>query len=280
MQNFAIAGGVLNGDPEVWISEPAIASIAVQASGGVMHGLSLKGNAQVAIAAGMTLSLRAKISGGASISMQGVGTLIRGASLQGGAAINVGAFGGFTRWVMLGGLAPIELFAEGDVVVVESVSATFTVQVRASGDIHVARGRKLEGLAQIELKPSLSAWSVRATPLSGHAAIEVASIGYGALRIMSPPGIATIELAAHGAARLGAKVPLEGSAVVELYARGDLGKFRYVFLEGSATIEVQALAEKIGVPAFPDHYVEAPNIRTLRLTEETRRFIVPAERRL
>lgn len=65
-----------------------------------------------------------------------------------------------------------------------------------------------------------------------------------------------------------------------LYARGDLGKFRYVFLEGAATLELAAWAEKIGKPAFPDHYVEAPKIRMLRVNSETRRFTVPAERRL
>ena len=279
MQNFAIAGGVLNGDPEVWIEE-AVASLSLQAAGDVMRGHMLAGDAQMAMQASLPLSLHARITGGASMSMAASGSLIRGATLAGDAVMQMGAAGDFTRWVMLEGLAPVEFYAEGDIKVVESVSATFSMELRATGDIRVARSHQLEGSATIELDAGLKAWSVPATPLSGRAVMEFASIGYGALRIMSPPGVATLELAAHGAARLGAKVPLEGSAVMGLYARGDLGKFRYVFLEGTATMELAAWAEKIGRPAFPDHYVEAPKIRTLRLTEETRRFTVPAERRL
>lgn len=279
MQNFAIAGGALNGDPQVWIDE-AVASIALQADGDVMRGHLLAGDAQMAMAAELPMAIQAKVAGDASMSMAASGSLIRGATVAGDAVLQVAASGGFTRWVMLEGLAPIELDVDGDVIVVEGISATFTVELRASGDLRVASTHQLEGAAQIETRADLKAWSVPATRLGGYAQIEVASIGYGALVIQSPPGAAMIELQAHGAARLGAKVPLEGDAVMELYARGDLSKFRYVWLEGSAAIEVQAFAEKIGVPTIPDHYVEAPKIRTLRLTEEQRRFTVPAERRL
>lgn len=279
MQNFALAGGTLNGDPEVWIDD-AVASIAVQAAGGIMRGLNLAGGAQMAMGASLQPSLRLSLAGDADMSMAASGSLARGTTLIGSAGVQVAASGDFTRRVMLEGLAPVEVYAAGDVVVVEGISATFTIELRAEGDIRVAQSHRLEGVAQIEFDAGLKAWSVPATQLCGRAIMEVASIGYGALVIQSPPGAAQIRLAAQGAARLGAKVPLEGAAVMELYARGELGHFRYVWLEGSAAIELQAWAEKIGVPAFPGHYVEAPKIRTLRLTEETRRFIVPAERRL
>lgn len=279
MQNFALAGGVLNGDPEVWIDE-AVAGIAVQAAGEIMQGLTLKGGAQVVVGASLPPSLHLALSGGASMSMAASGSLVRGTTIIGNAAVQVAAAGDAVRWAMLEGLAPVEVYAEGDIVVVEGISATFTIEMRAEGDIRVAQSHRLEGVAHIELDAGLKAWSVPATQLCGRTIMEVASIGYGALVIQSPPGAAQIRMAAQGAARLGAKVPLEGSAVMELYARGELGHFRYVWLEGSAAIELQAWAEKIGVPAFPDYYVEAPKIRLLRVNEETRRFSVPAERRL
>lgn len=279
MQNFAIDGGVLNGDPEVWIDE-AIASIEIQAAGDVMRGHMLAGSAQMLMQADLPLSLHARISGFANMSMAASGSLVRGATLNGGASLQVGASGDFTRWVMLEGLAPVEIYADGEINVVESVSATFSIELRAGGDIRVARSHQLKGTAQIETRADLKAWSVPATHLAGYAVMEFASIGHGALVIQSPPGVATIELQAHGSARLGAKVPLDGAASIEIYARGDLGKFRYVWLEGSAAIEVQAWTEKTGKPVIPGYYVEAPKMRTLRLTEETRRFTVPAERRL
>src|SRR5690554_1999422 len=279
MQNFALAGGVLNGDPEVWIDD-AVAGIAVQAAGEIMQGLTLKGGAQVVVGASLPPSLRLALSGGASMSMAASGSLVRGTTIIGNAAVQVGASGDFTRWAMLEGLAPVEVYAEGDIIVVESISATFTIEIHAEGDIRVAQSQRLEGHAPIELRGDLKAWSVPATQLCGRAIVEVASIGQGALVIQSPEGAAQIQIGAHGAARLCAKLPLEGSAVIETFARGELGRRHYVFLEGQAAIELLAWAEKTGIPLIPDHYVAAPGIRTLRLTEELRRFIVPAERRL
>lgn len=279
MQNFAIAGGVINGDPKVWIGD-ALARVEVSAAGDGMRGAVAGGAAQVELSADLPLAMRTKLSGAASIAMSGQGGLLRGAALIGNAAVRMDASGDFTRWAMLEGLAPIEVDAEGDILVVEGIGATFTMQVGASGDIHVARSRGIEGHARISASASLAAWSAPATPLEGLAPIEVAGIGRGALRIMSPPGMAAMSVLAYGDMRMGAKVPLAGSAVVELYARGEAGKFRYVFLDGLAAVEIAAHAEKVGVPSFPGYYIEVPASRALRVNAEMRRFIVPAERRV
>lgn len=259
MQNFAINGGALNGDPEVWIEE-AVASLSLQAAGDGMRGAMFEGSAAVELDADCDLLVWALLEGQASVELDATGEGL--------------------RWVMVEGQTPIEFAADGDIVVVEGISASFAVELRLAGDIAVAQAANLDGGSAIRLSASGSVGSAKTALLSGVAPLVFAGRGHGALVIDSPPGAAAIKLLAQGASRVGAKMPLEGTAVVALYARGGLGKFRYVFLEGAAAFEILAMAEKIGVPAIPGYYVEAPKIRTLRLTKEPRRFTVPAERRL
>lgn len=230
MQNFAIDGGALNGDPLVWIDDAA-ASIVIQAGGEVMHGHMLSGGAQVALSGSLPLALHARFAGAASMALQASGGLARGTTLSGSASLLAASSGDFTRWAMLDGTAPVEFDVTGDLQVVPAVSAAFTLEVRASGDIRVAGSQLLEGVAPVELRPSLSAWSVRATHLDGHAPLQIAGIGRGILRVALPEGLAIIAMSGQGEARLGGKLALEGSAGIGFYARGDIDWFRYVFIE-------------------------------------------------
>ncbi len=126
----------------------------------------------------------------------------------------------------------------------------------------------------------LQGYKVRATELSGMAAVEFAGIGYGNLIVTSPPGTAMLELKAEGDARFGARLSLEGSVTIGLYARGYLESWHYVYAEGAAAIDITARAEVHGIPTIPGYYIEAPAMRALRVSEEARRFTVPAERRI
>lgn len=279
MQNFAINGGSLNGDPEVWIDDSS-ASVVVQAAGGVMLGRSLIGSAPVALSTSMALSFQAKLSGSAGVRLTAAGVLTNGLSLVGNAPIQIKTTGNFLRWVMLQGVTPTTIVLDGDIAVVPSISATFTLVLGADLDLHVATGQKIAGYAPVVLSSRFQAYSVPATRLVGQAVVQLAGIGRGNLRIAAPPGSAAIRLNADGAARFGAKLSLEGSATIGLYARGYLESWHYVFAEGSASIEILARAEKHGAPNIPGYYIEAPAMRALRVAEEARRFTVPAERRV
>lgn len=279
MQNFAINGGLLNGDPEVWIDDTSL-SVAVQAAGGVMLGRALTGTAQVVASTSLPLALMAKLQGSASAQLFAGGSLTYGVSLVGATLVQVKSTGDLLRWGMIVGAAPTVVSAEGDIAVVPAISASFDVIFGADLDLHVGTGHKIEGVAPVVLLPKFQAYSVPATLLSGLAPIQAAGIGRGNLVIASPPGAAPITFKAHGAARFGAKLSLEGSAAIQLYARGYAESWHYVFAEASASIEILARAEKHGIPIIPGYYVEAPVMRAMRVSEEARRFTVPAERRL
>ena len=279
MQNFAINGGLLNGDPEVWFDDSS-ASVVVQAAGVGMRGIVLSGAAPVALGASLPLAFMAKLSGSAGVRLLSSGVLTNGLSLVGSAPVQVKTTGDFIRWVMIEGVTPTVIDLSGDIAVVPSISATFTMTMSAALDLHVAAGRKLEGMLPVVLASSFQAYSVPATLLSGHASVQLNGIGRGNLVIASPPGAAAIQFTCAGDARLGAKLSLEGSAVIETYARGYLESWHYVYAEGSASIAVAARAEKHGIPIIPGYYVEAPVMRALRVGEEARRFTVPAERRV
>lgn len=279
MQNFAINGGSLNGDPEVWIDD-SFANVVVQATGGVMLGRSLIGSASVVLSTNLSLAFQAKLSGAAGINIASSGVLTYGLSLAGTAPVHIGFSGYGLRWVMLEGFTPTAVDLSGDIAVVPSISATFTLVLAAALDLKVASSQKIEGYMPVVLSSSFQAYSVKATLLTGRAAVQLAGIGKGNLRIASPPGSAAVRLKADGAARFGAKLSLEGSAVIQMYARGYLKSWHYVYAGGSASIRVSARAEKHGTPNIPGYYIEAPVMRALRVAEEARRFTVPAERRV
>lgn len=279
MQNFAINGGSLNGDPEVWI-DASSASVVVQAAGDGMRGIVLSGAAPVSVGGSLSLALLAKLSGAAGISVTTSGVLTYGVSLVGAAPVRIGFSGYGLRWVMIEGTTPTVVDLSGDIAVVPGISATFTLVISAGLDLHVATSRKIEGYMPVALSASFQAYSVPATLLTGQASVQLAGIGKGNLFMASPPGSAAIRLSADGAARLGAKLSLEGSAIIETYARGYLESWHYVYAEGSASIDIQARAEKHGTPNIPGYYIEAPAMRALRVAEEARRFTVPAERRV
>lgn len=278
MQKFAINGGLLNGDPEVWI-DAATASVSVQAAGVGMRGSLLNGAAQVRVGAVLALAYMAKLSGSAGVRFSAVGQITYGRMLAGDAKVQVKLAGNFTRWAMLEGLAPTEVIAEGDIGVSASIGATFSVVLRAGMAPNIASSRKLEGFMPIFVKAGFQAYSVPATQLAGKALVQLAAIGRGNLFIASPPGFAAIRFNASADSRFGAKLSIEGAAVVETFARGDLKSWHYVYAEGAATVSLLARAEIHGTPIIPGFYVEAPVMRALRVSEDNRRFTVPAERR-
>lgn len=316
MQNFAINGGLLNGDPEVWI-EDSFANVVVQAAGGVMLGRSLIGTAPVRVSSSLSLSYLAKLSGTAPVRVTANGILANGLSLIGAANVQIKTTGDFLRWVMIQGYTPTAVDLSGDIAVVPAISATFTLVTSAGLDLKVAEGIDVSGYAPVVVSSRFQAYSVPATRLSGLAAVQYAGIGtlnritkigndfsaeinaaafsgylgaevdgmaLGAIGLnddglvrMTYPGP---RIGLSGDARLGAKIQLEGSTGIELYARGSLDQWHYVYAGGSASIAVMAKAERHGTPNIPAYYVEAPAIRALRVSEEHRRFIVPAERRV
>lgn len=279
MQNFAINGGTLNGDPEVWIDDASLA-VALQADGVVMLGLTLDGSAQVVAAADLSLAFQAKLEGLAGVVLDAAGQLTYGVSLVGASPVVVSTSGDVVRWGMIQGEAATVLAADGDLQIVPPVSATFDIVAGGDLDLRAATGHQGEGFAPIVMAADLQAYVTPATILSGIASIEAAGLGQGNLVIASPPGEAGIVFAADGAARYGAKLSLEGDAVLELYSRGCLDVWHYVYADGEAAIQLMAMAASHGMPIIPSQYVAAPIARALRVGEEPRRFIVPAERRL
>lgn len=279
MQNFAINGGLLNGDPEVW-SDSATASVVLQSSGDGMRGLVVSGDAQVVVASSLSLALMAKLSGTAGITVSTSGVLTNGLSLVGSSQVRLSTSGDFMRWVMIQGVTPTVVDLSGDIQVVPAISATFSIVFGADLDLKVSTGQHLEGYLPVVLSANLDAHIARSRQLTGLMPVQLAGIGYGRLQMTSPPGTAAVRLMGAGEARFGAKLALEGKASIGLYARGYLDSWHYVYAGGDFKIGILARAEKHGTPNIPGYYVEAPAIRALRVGEEGRRFTVPAERRV
>lgn len=269
----------MNGGPEVWM-DSAMAGLSVHAGGDVMQGLSLVGTADMELDAGLPLSLWAGLAGDAGVEILGDGSVIRGATIAGDAPILTMGSGAFTRWAMLSGGSPIEVDAVGDVVVVGSPRAIFDIEVRGSADLRVADGLALAGDAAARLSGLMVPRQARTSHITGKAGIDIVSAGRASLLAVLAGGVASIRIASHGAVRYGGKAYAQGTASISLQTRGSATMTSHVFAEGSASIQFTAHAERAGVPAIPDQYVEAPRMRSLFVSAENRRMTVPAERRL
>lgn len=277
MQNFAINGGTLNGDPEVWIDDSS-ASVVFQAAGDGMRGAMGAGTAQCSIVSSGALALQAKLEGGASVTWAASGSITYGVSLVGSAPFQVNASLQGVRWAMLEGQAPTEFYADGDVQVVPAISATFVMTLASDLDLHVATGHHGEGITPIVFQSSFDAIVAKGARLEGYAPIVTAGIGYPALTITSPAGEGSIQFTSAGDARIGSKIGLEGVADLSLFAVADLGVLHYVYAEGSASIHVAVKAETHGVPSIPSDYFPAPSGRYFYVMGERRHFIVPKDR--
>jgi len=279
VQNFAINGGALNGDSEVWLDEAATAAVVLQSNGELAQGLGLEGTAQAVVYADGALAFWASLTGQASVVLDGSGQVQRGGMLGGDAKIQLAASGDFTRWVMIEGDSPVELFGDGDIQVAPSVRATFSVIISAACDLRVGVGRKIEGYMPIELRGDLRGYHVKSTQLEGYANIELAALGHTALRIMSPPGVATIQLSGAGGIRFGEKIGLEGYAAIDFYSRSAVEVLHYVYAEGVATIEIASSAAVAGKPKIPAEYEPAPASRIISIGRETRERSLSREHR-
>lgn len=279
MQNFAINGGSVNGDPQVLIDD-SLLSLVVQAAGEGMRGIVVSGAAPVALSSSLGLAYMAKLSGQAGVTLSTGGVLTNGLSLVGAAKVQLKAAGDFLRWVMIEGVTPTTLELSGDISVVPAVSATFTMVMSADLELHIAAGRRLEGFMPVALRSTFQAYSVKGTPLSGLAQVQMAGIGAGNLKIALPPGSAQIQLNASGDSRMGQMLQLEGYVAIDTHVRGSLESWHYVYAGGTASIGIGVRSERHGTPSIPSTYIEAPDTRALRVTEENRRFTVPAERRI
>lgn len=278
MQRFALNGGMLNGDSNVFAR--ATAPIVVSATGQGMRGPTLSGKAPIVLAAQGVMQLRVSLTGKAPIQWGMAGSLIYGRTLSGQASVVLAAQGDFIRWAMLESSSSLVIEAEGDIVAVPAISATFTIEVDSQLDLHVARGEQIVSLAQIRLQARNRAQVARSIRLGGLARIEADAIGILNMRMQSPPARAVIEWRSGADTRVGHRQDIAGRADFRIHAYGAIRSFTYVHLAGNAAIEVLARTADAGLPAFPSRYHPAPHERTLRVMPEPRLFIVPQERRL
>lgn len=282
MNSAVLNLAALDDSNEVW-SWYGNSSMAVQASGAIQFGLTLSGSASVQmVAAGGAVLYATPSFTPAGIALTASGVLTYGATGAGQATLKVSSDGDGTRWALGQSASQILFQAAGDAQVVTPIASSFVVVVSTSIDPRVTQAIPGEGASSIVLSASLEPHIAKAGWLASDSTkFELATIATPYLVVDSPAGNAALRLLADGDARFGGKVQLEPMpAELGLFASGELGYQHYVYASGEAQITVESAAARHGIPQIPSNYIAAPGIRMLRVDNEQRRFIVPAERRL
>lgn len=279
MNLFAVNAAEVNGSIEVW-SWYGDAALSVDAEGELSIGLTMSGDAQVVTAGELEPSLRLIPNLVASqIQVASAGEAIYGRSIEGAASISLSATGDGTRWTFGESAADIVFALTGDATVVQPAAGSFSVVVSSTMDGTVSTVRLIEGSVQIEVRSEFAPRFARPQYLVADTSIVLASIACPHLVIDAPEAEASIQAAAEGDARLGAKLYLDGMASFEIAARGEIGSLHYVRGEGDAQVVITASMSQAGKPQLPTDYVEAPRARTFVIPRDTRALSVERENR-
>jgi hypothetical protein len=269
----------LNGSIEIW-SDDGSADLVLQADGELAIGLGLQGTADIVATTALIPSLQLITSGSASVVLTLDGEALYGRAAIGSATVTITADGDGTRWTFGESAMAVAWSFDGEGQVVPPISSSFDVVWSAELDAVVAVVQQGVGDLSLVLTAGLDEKVAKSVGLAGEAQLIMGMAASAYAIIQAPSGQASFVFDASGSARFGEKVYGEGAAAIETSVRGDLESRHYVYAEGSVDLAILLVAEKHGIPTIPGYYVEAPVMRALRVTEEARRFTVPAERRI
>lgn len=281
MQNFAVDGGTLNGDPEVW-ADNSLAVVRSAASGAVVRGAMIAGRAPVTAWAWISVSALAKLAGAAAVRAAATGAMTYGVAIGSTPKVSVKASADVLRWGMVEGLGQIQYKVTGSIAPVSPGSATFSLQVRTALELKIAPGRQLESYSSVRFRADVYPDVKTPVGIGGTATIRAATLmSLGAMLVL-PPGTAAMRFMGRGDSRIADKIDLDGrAAMASFYARGELDVWHHVHAgEMYAVVKINARANAHGKPTIPTLYAEAPSDRFMRVGPESRLFVVPAERRL
>jgi hypothetical protein len=282
MNRFALDGGVLNGDPQVLMGDEVVA-LALGLDGSIANGIVGQGAFPLHLDTLGDLNMLAALEGTATIDSAASGVLMIGVTLIGQSDTVLTLQGDLIRWGMIVGQADVVVGLDGDIVVVPPISATFTVQLEGVLDLHIAKGQQIIGTLPVVLDGVLDGWvghglEIESPP--GNIQIEVGQWGTANLIAQSAPAEFPTVLRLDGAGRLGAHPELSGYLPLSTHVQCELTVWHYVYASGELSIQLKLVDNAYGLPALPpDHYIEAPSIRILRVGAEHRGFLVPPDRR-
>jgi hypothetical protein len=281
MQNFALDGGALNGDPQVW-ADNSLLVVRTAASGAVVRGANVAGTASLRITTGTTANAIAQLAGDAVVRAAASGAMTYGVAIGSAPKVSLKATANVLRWGMITGDAQMQYKVTGSIAPVSPGSATFSVQMRSLLDLKVSAGRQLESYSAVRFMLNMNPDVKTPVGIAGLAQMRAATLMDLNALLMLPPGQATMQFMGLADSRIADKIDLYGrAAMASFYARGELDVWHHVHAgEMYATVKVSARANAHGKPTIPTLYAEAPSDRFMRVGPEARLFVVPAERRL
>ena len=262
MNDFAIDGGELNGQPEVWLITESPAPLSLSLSGGVNKARFIQSVAATNVASSFNANLRIglKSATGYRISLSALLPPSVRKYLSSSAVKRVESSGGVLRHAKIGGLSGFDVDA----------------QAKAG----VSHSRQLDGKqARVYLSGQSFERVTKATMLESLVQQWLHSLGGLRRDSYSSAGTAIIQISGAGELRDGAKINLEGEAsvFVEVYSRGILGGLRYRYLESDAAMQIISSWSPVGHPVPPDVYIPAQQERVLFVDRDDRVIVVPTE---
>jgi hypothetical protein len=282
MNDFALDGGELNGQPEVWLITESPAAVSLSLSGGVNKARFVEALASVNLASSFKSAIRVGIGSadgyGITLSAWLPPSVRKG--IASASAARVDASAALLRQAMAGGLSSVSIDLDGDIKVFGDPRCLLQLKLASHADARVSHARHIKcRQAMICLSSESFERVTPATMLESRVQHWLHSFGRIRRDSYSSTGKAEIKISGDGEARKGAKVNIEGSAsvFVEVYSRGVLGGIRYRYLSAEAAMQILIAWNPVGHPVQPDVYIPAQEERLLFVDRDDRVISVPSE---
>lgn len=280
MDDFALNGAAINGQPNEWITLEGSAVFAFDAVLEGIRGAGMVANWPITLDG--TAAMSAGIIGIGTVGMQLDGELQPSllTKITGSMPISIDGQMLAALRVALAGALGISPEFNLDIVRWALGQGSIDVEFGLTGEGRTVAQIQIEGVCGIVLEPlTLDGRRTPAHRPDMPMSISLEMGGPAWLK-MQAAGNAQFASLIEGIGRIGGKVGLQGAIEIEMAARGDMRRYALVPIEGVSDVQFALVSELAGRPEIPAQYVPAPTSRRFNVARESRERMLVNERSL
>ncbi len=274
MNDFALNGAEIDGEPRIWLEDDCFAVFSLSGAGSSLFATPLGGISSVTLSPVWPPQIRKQFAGDAVVAFTGGLPLSLGYSVVGNAPTALIASGEVLRKAMAASNASVVMDSTFTATVFTPPKADFFMQLQGSAELSVSRAVFGEYLEPLVICETDSAYQYDFATHHAEGLMSVRMNAEAKLNVWmySPSADGVISTRSQGEGTTGKKIALESDSVTSnLFVKGDVIRIYYVQIGGDASITLQNKMESFCRIAT---MTKSPNSRTLFVSKQDRTLTV------
>lgn len=275
MNDFTLNGAEIDGEPRIWLEDDCFATFNLTGNGSALFATPLGGLSSVVISPVLPPQIRKFFTGDAQVALAGGLPLSLGYSLIGNGQSALSVSGELLRKAMASGnTASVIMQSDFTATVFTPPKADFFIQMQGSADLLIAKpvfGEYIEPLVICETDSRYQ------PDFSTHHGVGLLRLRLNATAklnvwMYSPNADCVVSAVMGGEFTSGKKIAVESDTLNGgVFVKGDIGRLRYINIDGEASITMQNKMDSFKrVYAMP----RSPNNRTLFVSKQDRTLTI------